>query len=127
MDDGTMEGLIAAALAVGVPLAYLSLQARALFDWRGWWHLAGVVPLVGMVPLFSYSLGAYQENSDVWQLLLMLAAPAGFGYLAVLDAIRWVADAPAEAPRPAVVLRIPAARRLHRPPRYARRPQSLSA
>jgi len=127
MDDGAMEGLIAVALAVGVPLAYLSLQLRALVNWRGWWHSAGVVPLVGMVPLLTYSLGAYQENSDVWLLLLMLAAPAGFGYLAVLDAIRWVADAPVEERRPAVVLRVPATSRLHGPPRYARRPQSLSA
>lgn len=78
-----MEWLIAELVALAAP-AYFFLQLIMAARYRGRWRLAALVPLVVMVPLAAHAGFAYAAGSNAWPALLILAAPAAFGYLLIV-------------------------------------------
>jgi hypothetical protein len=75
----TLLGLIAFA---AVP-AYPVLQFMALRKLEGGWRYAAAVPLLAMIPLVAVTFIAFQQQSNLWPLLLILASPVASLYLLV--------------------------------------------
>jgi hypothetical protein len=67
----TLLGLIAFA---AVP-AYPALQIMALIKLKGGWWYAAAVPLLAMVPIAVFTVLAFLQQSNLWPLFLILAAP----------------------------------------------------
>ncbi len=84
-----MEWVIAELVAVAVP-AYFFLQLLMAARYRGRWRLIALLPLIVMVPLAVQAGLAYAAGSSAWPALLVLAAPAAFGYLLLLAIVRSV-------------------------------------
>jgi hypothetical protein len=70
-----------------VPLYFL-LQAWAVFVWTGGWRKAALLPLIGIVPAMLWSLHALSHGSNLWPITVILLAPFGFVYLAILCVLR---------------------------------------
>jgi len=68
--------------------AYLLAQCYAVMAWRGGWRIAGLVPLVAMVPVAVFTLQAYRQQSNLWPILLLFAGPPALLYLVVLMILR---------------------------------------
>lgn len=75
-------------------LAYAPLQVYAGIRYRGVWRIAALVPICVMVPVFFFTAQAFAQESSLWPILLIFAAPAGTGYLAILMLIRRLAIRP---------------------------------
>jgi hypothetical protein len=76
-------------LIVVIPL-YVLLQAVVLYQTRGAWRAAAVIPLVGVLPFLAMSVHAYSQQSDIWLLPLILACPVAIVALAILWGLfRW--------------------------------------
>ena len=54
---------------------------------RGW-RIAAGVPLAGMIPVLVLTFHAYEEQSNLWPILLLFASPPALFYLIVLTAAR---------------------------------------
>jgi hypothetical protein len=63
---------------------YLPTQLVAGLKLRGGWRVAGLVPL----PLMAYALWitcvAYQQDSNLWPIVLLFVSPVVLAYLVVL-------------------------------------------
>jgi hypothetical protein len=68
--------------------AYFVAQCYTLIAWRSAWRLAATVPLVGMVPVIVLTFQAYRQQSNLWPILLLFAAPLVLSYLIVLMILR---------------------------------------
>jgi len=79
-------------LGLGSALVYLPLQVYTVVRWRGVWRLASLLPILLMVPVFAVTANAYAQQSNLWPIFLILAAPVSTGYLAVLLLIRALAS-----------------------------------
>ena len=82
-----MDGLIGLLVILALP-GYFVLQLRMAWRYRGGWLIAALVPLAAMVPLIVYSGVALSGGSNLWPLLLILAAPFAFAYLLIVGAAR---------------------------------------
>ena len=47
-----------------------------------------LLPLLLMIPVFVITALAYAQQSNLWPILLIFAAPLGTGYLVILMVIR---------------------------------------
>jgi hypothetical protein len=87
--SGLYEALIGPLLAAGIP-GYFVLQA--LFAWRfsSGWRIAALLPLLIMLPAMAHAIFALTMGSNLWPILVILAAPVLFLYLCGLWAVRFV-------------------------------------
>jgi hypothetical protein len=75
---------------------YFLLQAALTLGTSGSWRKASLVPAVIMAPIVVFTVLAFAAQSNLWPMVLLLSAPLGFLYLAVLSAIlllRWLVRA----------------------------------
>lgn len=82
-----MPSAFSALLVVVVMLslpAYVVLQPTATIRLQGGWRLASLAPLLLLLPAGAFSLFALAEGSNLWPMTLILSAPFGSAYLAVL-------------------------------------------
>ncbi|HEX5472408.1 MAG TPA: hypothetical protein VFW73_11000 [Lacipirellulaceae bacterium] len=86
--DQFFGGLII-LLGFGSALTYVPLQIYTGLRWRGGWRIAGLVPLLLMVPVFVITAIALAEKSNLWPIILIFVAPVGTAYLVILFVIRW--------------------------------------
>jgi hypothetical protein len=84
-----MEDVFFSAVFLGVPV-YVVLQWYMLRKWEGGWRIAAFVPLIVMAPLLIYTALAFLAQSNLWPLLLILAAPPAYIYLLVLACLRFL-------------------------------------
>jgi len=77
-----MESLLGLIAFAAVP-AYPVLQVMALRNLKGGWRYAAAVPLLAMIPLVAFTLVAFQQQSNLWPLPLILASPVASLYLLV--------------------------------------------
>ena len=78
-------------LAWAFVAAYVVLQVPMALWLTGKWRLAARVPLLATVPFFLYAIGAFSAGSNLWSLVLLLAAPFVLVYLVGLLAVRFFA------------------------------------
>jgi hypothetical protein len=86
-DDGGIGLFLGGAVMLTVP-TYFVLQAWAAFAWTGGWRKAALVPLIAIVPAMLWSLHALSHGSNLWPITVILLAPFGFVYLAILCVLR---------------------------------------
>lgn len=84
-----MTMLLGLLVMASVP-AYWVLQFRLPRAYAGGWRLATYVPLIAMVPLAAFAAFAFHAGSNLWPLLMILAAPVGLAYLGVVAAARLI-------------------------------------
>lgn len=70
-------------LLYGPVLLYVWLQGVALWRWRGWWLLAALPPLGVMGPTLLLTAEAYRAESNLWPLMMILAAPLAALWLGI--------------------------------------------
>jgi hypothetical protein len=75
-----MESLLGLIAFAAVP-AYPVLQIIALRTLTGGWWYAAAVPLLAMVPIVVFTAFAFNQQSNLWPLLLILASPVALLYL----------------------------------------------
>jgi hypothetical protein len=86
-----MEWLVGEAVALAAP-AYFFMQLLMAVRYRGGWRLLALAPLLVMVPLGLHAAVAFAAGSNLWPLLVILAAPVAFVYLVGLAAAKaWLA------------------------------------
>jgi hypothetical protein len=78
-------------------LAYLPLQIYTAIKWRGIARIAALVPLALMVPVIVATAQALAQQSNLWPILLIFAAPVGTGYLLILMLARHFLSRPAKS------------------------------
>jgi len=82
-----LESLLGLAFMAGVPASFF-LPPWALMRFRGGWHVAALVPLIGAVPTILWSLYALSQDSNLWPLTFIFFAPLGTLYLAIVALLR---------------------------------------
>ena len=82
-------GSLIITLGFSSAVAYLPLQVYACLALRSVWRIVAFVPLLLMVPIFGYTAYALAQQSNLWPILLILAAPAGTGFLLILLMIQY--------------------------------------
>lgn len=93
----TLVGGLIIMVGFGAAVVYLPLQIFTVVRLRGVWRLVALLPVLLMVPIFAVTASAFAQESNLWPILLIFAAPVGTGYLAVLLLIRRLAAAPPSA------------------------------
>lgn len=84
-----IAGLIGWFALLSVP-GYFVLQAFALMRYSGGWWFAAVAPLLVMVPATVHAALALSMGSNIWPIVVILAAPPLFLYLCVVGVARFV-------------------------------------
>jgi hypothetical protein len=79
-----LDILIGFAVMMGVPV-YLGLQLWAGLTVRsGTWRILVLLPLAFAIPIIAWCIYALTQDSNLWPLPLILTAPFGAVYLAVI-------------------------------------------
>lgn len=79
-------------LVMLAPPAYFFLQVLMAVRYRGRWLVLSLVPLLIMVPLTAHAGLAFAAGSNMWPVLIILAAPVAFLYLLILAIVKaWLA------------------------------------
>jgi hypothetical protein len=81
-------GSLIIQLGFASAVAYVPLQIYACSNWHGGWRVAALMPLLLMVPVFIYTTVALVQQSNLWPIVLIFAAPIGTAYLLILLVIR---------------------------------------
>jgi hypothetical protein len=82
-----MDDLIGLAVMLSLP-GYFVLQWYATSRWEGGWRIAAFVPMAIMGALVIHATFAFMAESNLWPLLLILAAPFACLYLLALAGAR---------------------------------------
>jgi hypothetical protein len=82
-----MDWLIGELLILAGP-AYFFLQLLTAVRYRGRWLALSLVPLLLMVPLGVHAGMAFVAGSNLWPMLLILAAPVACIYLLGLAVVK---------------------------------------
>lgn len=85
-----MEDLFGLAMMLSLP-GYVVLQWYAARHWEGGWRIAALVPLAIMAVLVVQAAVAFMAQSNLWPLLVILAAPLLCLYLIGLAGARALA------------------------------------
>ncbi len=85
-----MEDLLGYAVMLSLP-GYALLQWYAGRNWNGGWRIAALAPLAVMVPLVGHAAIAFLAQSNLWPLMVILAAPLACIYLLALVGARAMA------------------------------------
>lgn len=89
MDDDWLGNLIGLFAMISVP-GYFVLQIFFALRWSGGWRIAALVPLAIMVPAVGHALFALSAGSNIWPIVLILAAPFGFVYLVIAAVAKYL-------------------------------------
>jgi hypothetical protein len=85
------DWLIGELVTLAAP-AYFFLQLLMAVRYRGRWLVLSLVPLLIMVPLTAHAGLAFAAGSNMWPVLIILAAPVAFLYLLILAIVKaWLA------------------------------------
>ena len=82
-----MDWLIGELVMLAAP-AYFFLQVLMAVRYRGRWLVLSLVPLLIMVPLTAHAGLAFAAGSNMWPVLIILAAPVAFLYLFLLAVVK---------------------------------------
>lgn len=82
-----MEKITWELITLAGPL-YFFLQLLMVMRYRGRWRYLSLVPLLAMVPLAVHAGLAHRAGSNLWPLLLILAAPIASLYLLGLAVVK---------------------------------------
>jgi hypothetical protein len=74
--------MLLSLLWLAVP-AYVILQAIVLWRSAGVARILAGVPLLGMIPVFVYTVMGLINNSNLWPLLLLFSSPVALLYVSV--------------------------------------------
>ena len=85
-------GYFIALLALAAVPAYPAVQLKALRTMRGGWFYAAIAPLVLMIPILVFTIVAFRQDSNLWPILLILAAPVAVLYLVVVRGLYEMID-----------------------------------
>lgn len=85
-----MEEVLGLAVMLSLP-GYVALQWHAARNWAGGWRIAALAPLLIMAPLVLHAMLAFMAQSNLWPLLVILAAPLACLYLIALTGARAIA------------------------------------
>jgi len=85
---GGFDMIIGLVVMLSVP-GYFVLQILCGLRWSGGWRLAALAPLLVMVPAVIHASFALSAGSNIWPIVVILAAPFGFLYLCLLAAGRF--------------------------------------
>lgn len=85
-----MDLLLGVAVMLSLP-GYAVLQWYAVRNWDGGWRTAALVPLAIMAVLVVHALFAFMAQSNLWPLMVILAAPPACLYLLALAGARTIA------------------------------------
>ena len=85
-----MEEVLGLAVMLSLP-GYVALQWYAVRAWAGGWRIAALAPLLIMAPLVLHAMLAFMAQSNLWPLLVILAAPLACLYLIALTGARAIA------------------------------------
>jgi len=86
-----MEWFVGEVVMLAVP-SYFFMQLLMAVRYRGRWRLLALAPLFVMVPLGLHAAVAFAAGSNLWPLLVILAAPPAFVYLVGLAVAKaWLA------------------------------------
>jgi hypothetical protein len=66
---------------------YLLLQVWAPMKLHEGWRTAALAPLLPAIPLLIWCAYAFSDESNLWPVPLILFAPFGAGYLAIVVAV----------------------------------------
>ncbi|HLN28581.1 MAG TPA: hypothetical protein VK395_12635 [Gemmataceae bacterium] len=91
--DVLFGGLII-LVGFGSALAYIPLQLYTGIRWRGAWRIVALVPLLLMIPVFAITGLAFAQQSNLWPIILIFAAPVGTGCLVILMVVRRLGTQP---------------------------------
>jgi hypothetical protein len=96
----TALGLLVMPLLAGAVFACLGAPVWALWKWRGWWRLAGVVPFAVMafvVGRIVVDTSRDPTSHNLWPLEIVYSGAAGLALIAVLALVRRFTGAGARA------------------------------
>ena len=82
-----MDWLVGELLILAGPV-YFFLQLLMAVRYRGRWLVLSLVPLLIMVPLAIHAGMAFAAGSNLWPVLLILAAPVACVYLLGLAVVK---------------------------------------
>ena len=82
-----MDWLVGELLILAGPV-YFFLQLLMAVRYRGRWLVLSLVPLLLMVPLAVHAGMAFAAGSNLWPMLLILAAPVACIYLLGLAVVK---------------------------------------
>ena len=85
-----MDEILDLAVMLSLP-GYVALQWHAARNWHGGWRMAGLAPLLIMAPLVVHAGIAFMAQSNLWPLMVILAAPLACLYLLALAGARAMA------------------------------------
>ncbi len=88
MDMESLMGSLIIQIGFFSVIAYVPLQIYAGIKWSGGWRIAALVPLLLMVPVFVFTAVAFAQESNLWPIVLIFAAPLGTIYLIFLFIMR---------------------------------------
>ena len=94
----TILGLLVMPLLAGLVLACIGAPVWALWRWRGWWRLAGVIPfgvMAFVVGRIAVDTARDPTSHNLWPLEIVYSGAAGLGLIAVLALVRRVTGAAA--------------------------------
>jgi hypothetical protein len=83
-----VQMLLGLAVMMMVP-GYFVLQGIMLSRYRGGWRKAAALPLLVMAPAVVFSLIAFSRQSNLWPMVMILAAPVCCLILLVVGALHW--------------------------------------
>jgi hypothetical protein len=87
--NDSFGNLIGFLVMISVP-GYFVLQILFGLRWSGWWRIAALVPLVFMAPALGHAVFALSAGSNIWPIVLILAAPFGFLYLVIAAGVKYM-------------------------------------
>jgi hypothetical protein len=88
---GLALGLLIPPVLVALVLACIGAPVWALWKWRGWWRLAGVVPFAVMVFVLGrivVDTARDPTSHNLWPLEIVYSGAAGAGLIVVLALVR---------------------------------------
>ena len=64
-------------------IAYIFLQIIAIKKAKGNWRFFSYAPAPIMILVFSYTIYALMQNSNLWPILLLFTSPVAFMYMVI--------------------------------------------
>ena len=63
---------------------YVITQMVAIFRLRGGWRWASLVPVIPMIYVVAVTIKAFEQQSNLWPLLLIFSSPLALVYILLI-------------------------------------------